>query len=227
MYSDLDLAKMEVEATYMINDRGRFARRRASRCALFKTREGIFSCFRDDQPQDLIEEIEATIRHEPLSDDIRSEFAELDAYRKALTSREPIEGEARSLSYRFPETLGGGNASVVRVDDSNVGLAAECFPWLAEELFTSRPCFGVAEDGMLVSVCRSVRTSLLVLVAGVETLEAYRRRGYATAVSIEWGRAVRESGREPVYSVGFENEASHGVARKAGLVLYNADHHFK
>jgi len=57
----------------------------------------------------------------------------------------------------------------------------------------------------------------------VVTVEAFRGRGFASAVVAAWANAVRESDRVPLYSTSWENAASRAVATKLGLTLYGAD----
>jgi predicted GNAT family acetyltransferase len=116
---------------------------------------------------------------------------------------------------------------VARVTEANVHLAANTFTWLLEEYKEYQPCVAVIEDDQFVSICHSPYISPKAHIAGVDTLEGYRRRGYATAVASEWGVAVRELGQIPIYSTGLDNVASQGVAGKVGLVHYNSDHHFR
>lgn len=226
MHHDRHLTEIEIEATYVLDEKGRFAGDQASRFALWKTREGNVSRFRDDQPDELIEEIQALVEQEPVTSDLRAGLVLQEEFERALTRWAPVEGVSRGLGYRYPEEL-GSYPSAIGVDRSNVHLGAETLPWLLEEVDEWQPCLAVVDDGKLVSVCQSVRISESAHVAGVQTVEGYRRRGYATAVSVQWGKAVRGLGLEPIYSTALENEASQGVARRAGLVLYNADHHFK
>ena len=61
--------------------------------------------------------------------------------------------------------------------------------------------------------------------AGVDTLEAYRRRGYAASAVAAWALAVRALNLVPLYSTSRDNEASQGLARRLGLVQYGVDYH--
>jgi predicted GNAT family acetyltransferase len=81
-------------------------------------------------------------------------------------------------------------------------------------------------DDRFVALCHSAYISTKAHIAGIDTLEGYRRRGHAVAVAAEWGQAVRELGKIPIYSTGIDNVASQGVAAKVGLLHYNSDHHF-
>ena len=59
--------------------------------------------------------------------------------------------------------------------------------------------------------------------AGVETVEAYRGRGYARAVTAVWAAALRSEGRLPLYSTSWDNVASQRVAGALGAVQYAVD----
>jgi RimJ/RimL family protein N-acetyltransferase len=56
--------------------------------------------------------------------------------------------------------------------------------------------------------------------AGVETLEAFRGRGLATAAVACWARAVQRSGRLALYSTSWDNAPSQAVARRLSARLY-------
>jgi len=81
----------------------------------------------------------------------------------------------------------------------------------------------VVEDDEAVSLCFSARLTERAAEAGVQTLEAYRGRGYAPAAVIAWAHAIRATGQIPLYSTSWDNRASQAVARKLGLVQYGVD----
>ncbi|HET7559036.1 MAG TPA: GNAT family N-acetyltransferase, partial [Limnochordia bacterium] len=80
--------------------------------------------------------------------------------------------------------------------------------WTAEELPDRAPIVAVMVDGYAVSVCFCARRSDVAAEAGLETLEAFRGRGYGTLVTAAWAQAVRASGRTPLYSTSWDNAAS-------------------
>ncbi|MDQ5850932.1 MAG: hypothetical protein M3380_02455 [Chloroflexota bacterium] len=86
----------------------------------------------------------------------------------------------------------------------------------------TQPWAVVLEDGGAVAFCFSSRLTARAASAGLETLEAYRRRGHGTAVVAGWAAAVQRLGRVPLYGTSWDNVASQGVARKLGLVCFGA-----
>jgi RimJ/RimL family protein N-acetyltransferase len=85
------------------------------------------------------------------------------------------------------------------------------------------PTAVIVEDGAVVSFCFCARLTGEVAEAGVETVEAYRRRGYALEVVSLWARAVFETGRRPLYSTSWDNVTSQAVANRLGLTMYAED----
>jgi len=85
------------------------------------------------------------------------------------------------------------------------------------------PVSAAVVNGSAASICYCARLSPLGAEAGVETLEAMRGRGSATAAVAAWATAVRRRGLLPLYSTAWENVASRRVAEKAGAVCYGED----
>jgi len=99
------------------------------------------------------------------------------------------------------------------------------FEALTAELPAWQPFLALVEEGRAVSVCRSVRITPGTHEAGVETLPAFRGRGYAQDVVAGWARVVQSLGAMPFYSTSWEDTASQAVAKKLHLVPYGADFH--
>jgi RimJ/RimL family protein N-acetyltransferase len=111
----------------------------------------------------------------------------------------------------------------VELTMANIEVVRSTYPWLLDELADWRPCFAVVRDGAAVSVCFSARIGAAAAECGVDTLPAFRGRGYATAVTTAWGASVRDAGLVPLYSTAWDNLASQGVARRIGLTMFGAD----
>jgi hypothetical protein len=142
---------------------------------------------------------------------------DLPAIRSLLQSA----SEEAGPTFHFPAVL-YAPADAVPLTDENRALARRTFRWLHDEIAYWQPCFAIVHDGAAVSVCYSSRVTARACAAGTDTLLDYRGHGFATAVTVAWGVAVRESGRIPFYGTSWDNQASRGVARRAGLVEYAA-----
>ena len=80
-----------------------------------------------------------------------------------------------------------------------------------------QPFYAVVVDNRAVSACGTVRRSALGIEAGVDTLEGYRRRGYARRAVAAWCRVAREEGLIGFYSTSWSNVASRALADSLGL----------
>ena len=56
--------------------------------------------------------------------------------------------------------------------------------------------------------------------AGIATLPAYRRQGWALEALRSWAASGLERGIVPLYSTGLHHAASRGLASKGGFVAY-------
>jgi GNAT acetyltransferase len=239
---DLGLMRLRADTDFTYDARGRMvltneplegARRPAPRLFFGRTMAGDVVRVGAEVPDALARRLEAILAREPADAGLRPSPATLAAVREALAEHGPVTADGGGPAYRFPESTGSsarpGGAGrpdgrlAVRLTEANRALVRETYPWLDEEWADWQPCFAVVRDGAAVSVCFSSRLGPGAAEAGVETLPAHRGRGYAAAVTAAWGAAVRAAGRVPLYSTGWENLASQGVARRAGLILFGAD----
>lgn len=143
-----------------------------------------------------------------------------DAVRATLEARAPVSREQRGPAYVLPADLRAGSRTVPVTDPAV--LHPELAPW-GPELELRRPCFGVMDGGLVVSICCCARTTAEAAEAGVETASAFRGRGMAADAVTAWAEAVIASGRVAFYSTSRENLASQAVARKLGAVEFGED----
>jgi hypothetical protein len=158
---------------------------------------------------------------EPIAADLQSLPAQYYAIRAALAEDVPITGEYRGPAYVF-ERAPQPSACAVLIDKTNHDLLRRHFPYESYPP-AAGPAAVVVKDGAAVSRCFCSRLTSRVAHAGLETIEAYRRRSYAIASVATWAAAVYASGRQPLYGTSWDNLASQGVARRLGLQLYGED----
>ncbi|MEZ4571786.1 MAG: GNAT family N-acetyltransferase [Thermomicrobiales bacterium] len=197
----------------------------APRFYLGRTTEGNFWRFRHDLPAGLIVRLEEILVDEPVEENPERQAATIRRIFVALLRHAPVEWMWEGPAWRFPERIvipAGPQperlTNKTEIDDGR-------FSWLADELDLIQPVFVIRDAGRIVSVCHSSRYLSRAAQAGVETLEDYRGRGFAPAVVASWAQAVRDEGREPLYSIYWENQASRAVAAKLGLILIGSDMH--
>jgi hypothetical protein len=125
-------------------------------------------------------------------------------------------------AFRFPATTVDAAGCVVVTAAWTAPLRG-VFDWALPELDTALPCVVAVVDGRAVAICRTVRRWRRMVEAGVETLEAYRHRGFGARVVATWCVRAREMGLEPLYSTSWGNAASTGLAARLGLAQYAVD----
>ena len=224
MIDDLEMMKIRVETGCIHDQNGRLRcvssnnKRPVPRFFLGRTKAGNICRFRYDLPDEIVNQLDELFNLEPIATDLKDPPVYLERYEEILQTHESIHRVKRGLVYQFPDDI-QSPIPLVNITSENVGLLKEMMPDLDIDL----PCLVVVKDGRAVSACQSVRISSQTHEAGVDTLEAYRGRGYATATVAGWAMVVRELGCNPHYSTAWDNVASQGVARKLDLALYGAD----
>ena len=183
---------------------------------LFKLIRGKTSCawaVRANVPQDIADELDDLAREEPPVSDFRRAPVHVERYRSL------VKGEVDSgPAFMFPEAIDQPFGTVLIED---VQLLDHNFSgWKASEIPERTPIIAVIEAGYPVSVCCCARRSNVAAEAGLETAMAFRGRGLGPRVAAAWALAIRASGRIPLYSTSWSNDASLAVARKLRLVAY-------
>jgi RimJ/RimL family protein N-acetyltransferase len=218
--------ELQLQTLFVLDGRGRIVANREPGSPagplLFIARSAT-SCaaaVRADLPEELALELEASLRQEPCTSDLRQEPAQAAKYRALLARFAPLR-TFFGPAFSFPE-VAHHDPDIVRLEDERL-LAQHFNGWVPGEIAAGRaPVLAIAQ-GAPVSVCFSARLSESAAEAGVETAAAFRGKGYAARVTAAWARAVRDSGRIPLYSCSWANEASLATARKLGLVPYASD----
>ncbi len=229
MLSDMELIELQAITLFRYDANGRMLclneddpEEPAPRLFLGRTKAGTIWRFRSDLPDALIRVLERLLRAEPIATDLAQPPQILTGLIATLNVQAPVQTTWMGPAWRFPDELVPPEG-VVAITSSNVGTLQRHYPWSFSHLEDLQPCMAMIVDGEAAALCFSSRTSPEAAGAGVFTVEAFRGRGYATAVVTAWARAVRESKRIPLYSTSWDNLASRSIAKKLGLVLYSAD----
>jgi len=229
------LMETQVEVLFRLDAAGRLRhvnepeQPAAPRFFLGRTRDGNVWRYRYDLPIELARELDRIVVNEPVATGLDSgPPASADRVIALLRMLAPVRDVWRGLAYAFPDnalTARPTPALAVAVTARNAALLQGNFTRLRASLDAIQPCLAVVEDGMAVSVCHAVRRSGRAAEAGLETLKAYRGKGYAVAATAAWAAAVHGMGLRPLYSTSWDNKASQSVARRLGLVQYGEDWH--
>ena len=215
MLTDLELMDIHVRALFIHNAESRllFVNEPggtlvpAPRLFLGRTREGNLWRFRADLPERLCDELNALCADEPLMDFKSNEPPRhLEEFVRLLDGHAPVQETSSGSAYQFTERE-MPSKPLLTVTENDAEVLKGGFEKLVEELPAWQPFVALVEKDRAVSVCRSVRITPEAHEAGVETLPAFRGKGYAKEVAAEWARLVRASGAIPLYSTSWENIA--------------------
>jgi RimJ/RimL family protein N-acetyltransferase len=222
---DRELMELHVDALFRHTAAGRLVETReaapapAPRFFLGRTGNGHVWRFRDDVSGPLAGRLEALAAAEPVVPELAPEPAHLSQFQALLQEHGGIQPVWLGPAYAFPEEL-VPPPRVVAITDATISRLNGEFAWLRTELSACEPAIAGILDKEIVSIAFSSRVTARAAEAGVETRERFRGQGHASRAVAAWALAVRESGRIPLYSTSWDNQASQGVARRLGLRLY-------
>ena len=188
--------------------------------ALIRGASSCASAVRADLPESVAAEVERLARQERPIEDLQDSHdapAHGDAY-LALLGGQINSGPAFTFTDRIAHST-----DVTLIDRLEL-LERNFHGWVAAEIPWRGPIVAVMDHGYPISVCFcATRASENTVEAGLETAPAFRGRGFAPRVTAAWASAIRASGRTPLYSTSWTNDASRAVARKLGLIQYAVD----
>lgn len=197
--------------------------RLACRLSLVRSPSGNRCLLSKALPEELCEELSAVAALEPVEAEVSPLPLHYSRYVRLIESHAPVSGEYSGPCFVLPRRgCGKGNAARLIGADERPLLDAH-FSWLGRELADAQPIAAVIEDGVVVAVCRCVRRRTAAIEAGVETVPAYRGRGFAKDATERWAVAMYAEGLLPLYSASFGNAASLRVAEAVGGQRYAVD----
>ena len=188
------------------------------------TVDGSVLRFRYDVDLELRRELERAAEAEVRQSRGVDSPADAARYEEILARAAPARSTWAGPAFSFPGELPAVTGPVL-VTEANAELLRLHLQAWVPDVPLGQPMVALPVDGRAVAICGSVRRSGRAHEAGVETASPYRGRGYAAQVVAAWARAVRDTGRIPLYSTSWRNEASRAVARKLALIQFGSDLH--
>jgi len=228
MMDDAGWLNQHASVLFEMDARGRITRlnepdpeTEAPRIFLARGRASMLMLFRDDVPDDIAARLGGIAHELPSWDGEPTDRRDLDRLRdgvlESIGDAEQSHGPAFRFNGLLPQPL---RDDLKLIDRASASLLDQNFPYTRSVLDWRSPVIGVVRDDAVVSACYSARRRPIACEAGVDTVEAYRGAGLASAVVSAWADAVKAAGMTPLYSTSWDNAASLRVAAKLGLDAY-------
>lgn len=228
--SDRTLMRLHIEALFTHDAAGNLDRVNepngppAPRLFVGRTVEGVVRRFRHDIGPDVRRELDAALHDDHLERHTLDTPMDSSRYQTILGRLAPVQRIWEGPAFVFPDDI-PSSRDAVRVTHENAQLLRPYLESWLPDTAGNGPMYALVVDGHAVSVCASVRQTSVADEAGVDTVPAFRGRGFAGQVVGAWAAAVRAESRVPFYSTSWDNEASRAVARKLGLAQFGSDLH--
>lgn len=222
-----ELMRVHVETLFRHDASGRMVsvNERSGQAApkffLGRTARGNVCRFRYDLDDALVQELEAACSSEAVDKEYRLPPYGASRYEELLARTARIQKTWAGPTYHFPPEL-PGTPDTVFITSEKLDLLRPHFTSWLDDVADSQPFLALLAGGVAVSVCCSVRRTLVAHEAGAETHRDFRGRGYATQVAWSWAAAVRAAGQIPLYSTSWLNAASLAVAQNLRLIRYGS-----
>ncbi len=195
------------------------------RLVIMRTIESCIFSLRDDQPEELIPQIEALIEKEPTSQKLLQPLRHHQQYIALLEKITPIDVIRSGPAYIIPKT--DHTPRSTRITAENRHLLQVPYTFSGDRLNFRSPICAIVEDESVVSLCFCARNTASATEAGAFTAEYARKQGYASIVVQDWANAIHASGRIPFYSTSADNIASQAVATKLNAIPFASDFSYR
>jgi len=148
-------------------------------------------------------------------------FHDHERIKAILAADAPCPEVWTGRSYTFPTVRAEDcPSSVIRLREAQSELIVKYDPNLNTGQVTA--C-AILADGQIVSTCVSSRENAIGAETWVQTLPAYRRRGYARRVTTTWAYHLQQEGKIAFYSHHSNNLPSHALAQELKLKWFMSD----
>ncbi|SFC94551.1 GNAT acetyltransferase [Bacillus sp. OV322] len=184
---------------------------------LGRTKEGSILRFNVSFPKKTLLEVIQMVNQNPANTDIGKIVSSINKVKN-------ISNIWMGPAYIFPENF-NRISSDIKITNENKGALLSNFPNLLYQYERRQPIFAIKENGSAVSVCCSAKRNDKAAEASVETLEAYRGKGYAMECTIAWVKEIQKIGGHALYSTAWDNFRSQAIAKKLNLYQYGMDLH--
>jgi hypothetical protein len=203
-----------VEAKFQTDERGRLVGL-APHFYVLRTLQEVICRFHADLADDVVLHLEALSQRErKRPEQWQSEYGD---YLTALAAPNlRVTAMRAGPLYTFPDDIAPSGACVA-INESNSYLLHNGLEAWLPDVAIGLPFFAAIEGDRAVAVCTTAAASQKAHEAGVETLAAYRGKGFAADAVAAWAGAVRASGATPFYGTTFDNISSQRVAWRLGL----------
>lgn len=238
--SDAELLAIHVDQLYTLTEGGRIGpehgpdRSPGPRLYLGGCDVGNVARIGHEVGDETARALEALVVDEPPLRDRDSTPIHLDGYIELLAGEAPVEEQSLGLVYQLPNDLGyehdvaliasgtpEGDRLLAGIADGGMPRAMVEVGFLSLDHFWPPWCVALHE-GEIASIAFAVRTGAAAAEIGLNTMPAFRGRGFGPAATAGWTSHSSLRGLVLFYSTERTNLASQRVAGRLGLRFIGA-----
>ncbi|GAB5490767.1 MAG: hypothetical protein Phog2KO_09820 [Phototrophicaceae bacterium] len=225
------LLKQRLEALYIHNRNNRLlavnepdTNQETPYLAIMRSEENLLWRVHHDVSDDIVTVLDKLLLSETPTANFTSPLKYRNDYLDILGQHAPIKRVQSGPAYILPESQ--TTQKTVLITEDNTEVLAAHFSYTLEIFNFRSPITAMVINDTAVAVCFCARKTEHVAEAGVFTLEAYRKRGFAKLVVNDWAVAIHQENLVPIYSTSYSNIASQSVANTLGARQFATDFGF-